>query len=267
MKVQFRHLVLAAALSLPGWLSVTSCSVKEDRRPCPCYLNVEFTDREEYRTRVGVLAWNGSEVFREMIDASEHEPCWEKTVRKGLLTLCAWEGLDRSFMYGNYLMIPPGRQCDSVYSWHGDVDATGDDAHVEVDLLKQFCRVTVDMNRSAEEMELFRFRVDANSCGYSVLDFAPMEGDFYYETGVPAGERLMSFRVPRQLDSQMSLSVWYDGVLAGVFPIGTYIARMGYDWTAAELPDITVSIDMIMAVVNIAVAGWEDGATFKFIEQ
>ena len=40
-------------------------------------------------------------------------------------------------------------------------------------------------------------------------------------------------------------------------PLGEYIARSGYDWTAEDLADVNVALDLEMQQVMITVSGWD----------
>lgn len=90
-------------------------------------------------------------------------------------------------------------------------------------------------------------------------------------------------RVPRQVDNSLELVMLeipdqvgydceeipgqarYDGERAGDdgervvvdrLPLGEYIARSGYDWTAEDLADVNVALDLEMQQVMITVSGW-----------
>ena len=49
----------------------------------------------------------------------------------------------------------------------------------------------------------------------------------------------------------------YNGEMAVVdrLPLGEYIARSGYDWTAKDLADVNVALDLEMQQVMITVSG------------
>ena len=40
-------------------------------------------------------------------------------------------------------------------------------------------------------------------------------------------------------------------------PLGEYIVRSGYDWTAEDLDDVNVALDLEMQQVTITVSGWD----------
>ncbi len=275
-----RILLLGAAAALLGG-SLGACSVKEDRELCPCYLNVSFTegDRETVLDEVGLIGWREAGLFRDSILIRDYDPYWVKAVRKGMVRLGAWRGVDLASARDHFVTISTGRQCDSLYAYHEEVDCTGEEAYAEVEFQKQFCTVYVSIRKSEAEMRDFSFLVEGNTCGFDLLDFQPVPGTFRYE---PSGEDVsdvVTFRIPRQSDDSMAFPVWHrnageEGSLAGgawqrlgVFPLGKYIVRTGYDWKADVLQDVYVVIDLVLGHVVISVDGWEDGVVFHYVEQ
>ena len=116
-------------------------------------------------------------------------------------------------------------------------------------------------------MRRFGFLVEGGTCGFDLHTFAPVPGGFRWEGRTAEGERIVRFRIPRQSDDSLSLSLRHDGAPAGSYPLGEYIARLGYDWNAEELQDIYVTIDQVLGLVTVSVSDWEDGAVFHLVEQ
>ena len=242
------RLLIPACLALLA--AGTACSVKEDRGPCPCYLQVSFTDPDA---------------------AGEAEllgcPYWTKPVPKGMLSLSACTGYRESFAEGRQMRIPPGSEADSLYAWSGEVDATGDLAHASVTFRKQFATVFLDIRKSADIVRTCRFLVEGNACGFDLLDFSPVAGTFRCEPVPRAGESIVTFRVPRQGDNGLQVTIHPEGSTAARFPLGAYIDRLGYNWKSEELQDIYVAIDLARGLIDVRVADWEEGTTFPLIEQ
>lgn len=263
--------ILFLVLSV-GMVAGTGCSVKEDRADCPCYLNVSFKDSDRVGDIVGLLGWKELQEFRESVDVSSVEGYWVKPVHRGQLILSVFSGLANAGNESHYAVIPLGSQCDSLYAFHEGVDASGEQAFAEVSLHKQFCTVHLDIMKSAAQMQDYRFVIEGNTCGFDLLDFSPVAGAFRFEPKAAIGERVMSFRIPRQVDDSLELGIWFkDGTgymeNAGTFPLGKYIVRQGYNWDAVDLQDIYVKIDVVISRVVISVDGWEDGMVFELIEQ
>lgn len=257
-------LKLAAVMALLG---LASCSVKENRVPCPCYLNVSFSDREHIRSEVTLLGWNVSELFRADIDVEEYNPYWVKPVRKGVFYLTALKGLENGSDASHYAMIKEGHQADSLYAFHTEVHAVDNEVFADVVFHKQFATVFFDIRKTTEQMKDFRFRIRGNVAGFDLLNYAPVPGVF--DCSAVAGEdgRVTSFRIPRQMDTSITIEIFYKGESLGVFPLGKYIERLDYNWNAEDLQDIYVTFDLVFGQIIISVEGWEDGVVITYVEQ
>ena len=267
------RLLIPACLALLA--AGTACSVKEDRGPCPCYLQVSFTDPDA-TGEAELLGWRDDQVFRDRIRIEKARPAWTKPVPKGMLTVSACTGIRKAFAEGHQMRIPPGMEADSLYAWFSEVDASGDLAYAQVTFRKQFATVFLDIRKSAEVVRSCRFLVEGNSCGFDLLDFSPVEGTFRCGpvsaagslTGSGAGDgTIVTFRVPRQGDTGLTVTVSPEGSVPASFPLGEYIERLGYNWKTEELQDIYVSIDLARGLVDVRVADWEHGAEFPLVEQ
>ena len=263
------RLLIPACLALLA--AGTACSVKEDRGPCPCYLQVSFADPDA-AGEAELLGWRDDRLFRERVRIEEARPAWTKPVPKGMLTVSACTGIREAFAEGRQMRIPPGSEADSLYAWFGEVDATGDLAYAEVSFRKQFATVFLDIRKSADVVRTCRFLVEGDSCGFDLLDFSPVEGKSRCEpvpsTGSGTGDgTIVTFRVPRQGDTGLAVTIHPEGSVPARFPLGEYIDRLGYNWKTEELQDIYVSIDLARGLVDVRVADWEEGTFFPLIEQ
>ena len=263
------RMLIATCLALLA--AGTACSIKEDRGPCPCYLHVSFTDPEA-TGEAELMGWGDDRVFRDRIRIEEARPAWTKPVPKGILTVSACTGIREAFAEGHQMRIPPGSEADSLYAWSGEVDATGDLAYARVTFRKQFATVFLDIRKSAEVVRSCRFLVEGNACGFDLLDFSPVEGKFRCEP-VPDNDpstssgTVVTFRIPRQADTGLTVTITPEGSVPARFPLGEYIDRLGYNWKTEELQDIYVSIDLARGLVDVRVADWEHGAEFPLVEQ
>ena len=259
-----RRMLIPASLALVA--AFASCTIKENRDPCPCYLQVSFADPEA-SGEAEMLGWRDDRLFRERIRIEENRPEWTKPVEKGMLFLSACTGIGEAFAEGRQMRIPPGAQADSLYAWFEEVDATGDVAHAKVSFRKQFATVFLDLRKPADVVGSCRFLVEGNSCGFDLLDFTPVEGRFRFEPIPREGEEIVTFRIPRQGDSGLSVTIRPADSAPLRFPLGEYIERLGYNWKTEELQDVYVSLDLVRGLVDVRVADWEEGAFFPLIEQ
>ena len=184
-----------------------------------------------------------------------------------MLSLSACSGYREAFAEGRHMRIPPGSESDSLYAWSGEVDATGDLAQASVTFRKQFATVFLDIRKSPDIVRTCRFLVEGNSCGFDLLDFSPVYGPFRCEPSPQEGESVVTFRVPRQGDNGLTVTIRPEGSAPARFPLGEYIDRLGYSWKTEELQDIYVAVDLARGLIDVRVADWEEGTTFPLIEQ
>lgn len=242
-----------------------SCSVKEDRTPCPCYLQVSFTDPEASGPVI-LLGRGETTSFREQARVEDCRPYWTRPVDKGILDFFACKGIRQASVDGSRVTIPEGGQADSLYAFSAQVDATGEFAPVPVTLHKQFATVFLDIRKTAGELPDYRFSVTGNTCGTNLQDHSPIPGPFYFSPSAREGDAIVFFRLPRQADDSLSLSVRYGDAAPSVFPLGELIRDTGYSWKTEDLQDIYVSIDLTRGKILVVVGDWENGMNLPFVD-
>ena len=248
-----------------GMLAATACSVKEIRGECPCYLQVTFAETET-RGEARLLGWREpAALFRETVRIEDCTP-WVHPVEKGFLTVAACKGIRESILETHRVGIPAGREADSLYAGFAEVDATGEIARAEIALRKQFATVFLDIRKKASELKDYAFLVEGNTSGFDLLDYSPVPGLFRCEPKARDGESIVTFRLPRQADDSLTVTVRAGEGVPATFPLGKYIAALGYNWKTEELQDIYVAIDLVNGLVDLRVADWEEGMVFPLVE-
>ena len=133
----------------------------------------------------------------------------------------------------------------------------------DVELHKEFCTVSFTLGEDGYTSP-YDIEVWGNVAGVSAWDLMPVQGEFRYAPMHKNG--VYQVRVPRQVDNSLKLvmleipdQVGHDGerVVVDRLPLGEYIARSGYDWTAEDLADVNVALDLEMQQVMITVSGWD----------
>ena len=164
---------------------------------------------------------------------------------------------------GDEIRIPVGEQMDSLYGFSKMYHTRCESVKCDVELHKEFCTVSftlVDEGYSSP----YEIEVWGNVAGVSAWDLMPVKGDFRYAPVQKNG--VYQVRVPRQEDNSLELvmlempnPVEHDGekVVVDRLPLGEYIARSGYDWTAEDLADVNIALDLEMHQVMITVSGWD----------
>ena len=280
-----------------GMLFLSSCSIKEDRDGCPCWMTVEMPGQAGYdgekvgqdgRSPVGagddrcvVLRLRGNsdedavdyeyqvtEAVRVDVGALEYEVPRgsvgvsavafgnEIPVRAGYDEKAA--GYD-----GDEIRVPVGEQMDSLYGFFKMYHTRCESVLCDVELHKEFCTVSFTLSEDGYSSP-YDIEVWGNVAGVSAWDLMPLDGDFRFAPSLENG--VYQVRVPRQVDNSLELvmleipgQVGYDGerVVVDRLPLGEYIARSGYDWTAEDLDDVNVALDLEMQQVMITVSGWD----------
>ena len=280
-----------------GMLFLSSCSIKEDRDGCPCWMTVEMPGQAGYdgekvgqdgrspggagedrcvglrlrgnsdedavdyeyqvteavRVDVGALEY---EVPRGSVGVSAVAFGNEIPVRAGYDEKAA--GYD-----GDEIRVPVGEQMDSLYGFFKMYHTRCESVLCDVELHKEFCTVSFTLGEDGYTSP-YRIEVWGNVAGVSAWDLMPLDGDFRFAPSLENG--VYQVRVPRQVDNSLELvmleipgQVGYDGerVVVDRLPLGEYIARSGYDWTAEDLDDVNVALDLEMQQVMITVSGWD----------
>ena len=267
-----------------GMLFLSSCSIKEDRDGCPCWMTVEMSDLvgQDGRSPVGA-GDDGCVVLRlrgnSDEDAVDYEYQVTEAVRAGIGALeyevprgsvgVSAVALGRDFSTplrsarndklksgyeGDQIRILVGEQMDSLYGFFKMYHTRCESVLCDVDLHKEFCTVSFTLGDEGYSSP-YDIEVWGNVAGVSAWDLIPVKGDFRYAPMQKNG--VYQVRVPRQVDNSLELVMLEDSEIVDRLPLGEYIVRSGYDWTAEDLADVNVALDLEMQQVTITVSGWD----------
>ena len=305
---------------MSGMLFLSSCSIKEDRDRCPCWMTVDLSDVAESRwkspERQSNTEYQGvtkslksrSNVAENVLlrlrgnsdeDAVEYEYQMTEAVRAdagtleyevprgavGVSAVALGREIPGQAGYdGDEIRIPVGEQMDSLYGFFRMFYTRCESVLCDVELHKEFCTVSFTLGDDGY-VSPYDIEVWGNVAGVSAWDLMPLEGDFRFAP-VPE-DGVYRVRVPRQVDNSLELAmleiprqarndnkeipdqVGHDGrspvgagddgkrVVVDRLPLGEYIARSGYDWTAEDLADVHVALDMENQQVMITVSDWD----------
>lgn len=237
--------------------SLCSCSVKEDRAGCPCILDLTLSGGAD--SKVTVAVWGGGLQHREEIntyDGNRHHEC---EIARGRFTLSACSGLRHSLGPEGRIVLSKGEEMDEIYADACPLDAVEERVSASVSLHKEYAQVNITLLCMKEDMPQ-AIVLKGNVCGLDLLDLSPLDGE-YERSLVPIVGEYCRAAVPRQKDDSLVLTIG-DG---GDFPIGKYIEAAGYDWSAPDLKDIFIDIDLIDYEVSLRIADWADVETFELI--
>ena len=262
MNSQSYRIVISAIAAQIIIFMLASCSVKEDRRVCPCILEVIFSDREIIDDPVTLVGWSDEEVFGVRVKTADYPEKYTHKAPRTMISFGAAEGVVNCLQKGHSLIVPKGYECDSLYVFSELVDCTGETAQTTVKFHKQFATVNLGVTNTDYEAGDYSFVVESHSCGIDMLSYAPIEGDFrciprLYE------DKKYQYRVPRQCDESMTLAVTHYSGDTAIFPLGRLVSSIGYDWEAEDLQDIYIILDIARGRIGVGVAGWEDTEDFE----
>ena len=263
---------------MAGMLFLSSCSIKEDRDGCPCWMTVNLSDVAESRWKSPEVQSNiehqdvtkspesRSYVAENVLlrlrgnsdeDAVEYEYQMTEAVRADAGTL-EYEvprgSVGVSAVNPVRLTIPVGEQMDSLYGFFKMYHTRCESVLCDVELHKEFCTVSFTLGDEGYSSP-YDIEVWGNVAGVSAWDLMPVKGDFRYAPVQKNG--VYQVRVPRQVDNSLELVMLEDSEIVDRLPLGEYIARSGYDWTAEDLADVNLALDLEMQQVMITVSGWD----------
>lgn len=234
-----------------------SCSIKEDREVCPCFLSVSRPDPEAGLQ--GDVFWYlaaGDYSIGGKMEEGEKEVC-DIEVPREVLRLIAVSGIpDGLFMNGG-LRIEEGNECPPVYYYKTDLDARCNSLRDTIHLHKNYCTVSIRGDTS----QSFTYYLAGTSCGFD-WDGNILQGSF--RAPFREEEEGLSCRTPRQGDDSLRLEVCQGAELVRSFPIGEIIAGSGYDWSAEDLEDVVLTLDYTDTQVTFTVNGWQHKITFYY---
>lgn len=250
---------IKSAVLLASCIAVVSCSIKEDRRPCPCWLDIDISGCSAHAIEVNLSAWSTENLFSDKVAVADYPDAYERTVTKGMVMTSAYSGLHESIVQGSRIIIPEGKQSDMLRVHSNVVDCTGEFAQDSVELNRQYATVYLSLKDDVKDRSLKTMEVKGGICGIDYVTLEPVEGDFRFRTD-SNDEGIWMFRLPRQRsDSKLSLMTIVDGKEKDEFPLNEWIAKSGYSWLDKDLKDIYIDVDYAVGKVSIVIQGWLEG--------
>lgn len=222
---------------------LASC-IKEDRTACPCVLSIEVCGMPTYPVNLALEGAGYSETLQASCDTVI-------TVRvpKSGVNLVAIAGT--SLPSGNSVSIPLGYDCPPLYLSNEWIDTQADEASVTVQLHKHFCALSLSFDGPPGWGEPYWANVRGRVDGLS-LEGEPQEGDFScrLDTG-------NDIRLPRQHpEEELWLDISMPDMVVRSFALGNYMQDAGYDWTAHDLEDLSLKIDLSVTAITISTDYW-----------
>lgn len=241
-----RTVILGAAVAmlLPAGL-LSSCSVKEDRTECPCTLRVNLSrvdsgrlmERGYDKLHIGAGSFPDSPV---QLEGMPEEVVYD--MPRGALHLFALAAPDSCVSADGAVVVHEGSQFPEVYAYYmaGAIKRSRTDT---VRLHKSWC--TLEIRLMEAPAPHAAVEVSGTISGYDALGEL-VEGRFAARAMPDAGG-VCAVRVPRQRDGSLRLSLEQGRAVSRTFAIGESILAQGYDWTADDLEDISIIVNLSSA--------------------
>ena len=224
------------------WASCTA--VREDRTDCPCSLYVSMTalpqDPVSIRVQADALCYEGRWDTDTTVRVEVRE-------RSALVTGIAGGMVNED----GYISIQEGSDCPAVFLSSQTVPTVRDSAQCRVHLHKHFATLGISFDGPSGWGNPYSVGIRGRVAGL-YPDGAPVEGDFH--CSLAPGK---TCRLPRQAPGE---ELWLDitmpeGVLRS-FALGTYLDQAGFDWTAEDLKDIALRIDLSVTAITFTIGLW-----------
>ena len=247
-----------------------SCSIREDRTECPCFLTLDLAGVESASLMdagvdslvVTICAEDGfyaKEAFRLRDNVQEYSAAVPKS-RVDVLVAC---GTGNHRFDPSGVHIPEGSECPVLYLFGETFVADAGDMRRTVSLHRNYCMLSVSMKTSfGARARPYRISLEGNVSGY-LMDGTPEEG-FFNCFSSPSSDGLCRLRIPRQLDASLRLEIdFLDTGEVRTFPVGEYILDSGYDWKAPDLEDISLEMDFSRSSLTFTISKWKKTLSYE----
>ena len=228
-------------------LLVPSCSVKENRAACPCALTVDLA---VLPVRPVVLSVAGEGYsWTEVVHA---DTVLVLPVPKGEVAVSAVGG---ALAEGDgSVRIPEGEEAPPLYLFHAAVSTEAEQVVLPVTLHKQYCALELLFKGPSGYAPPFEVAVEGFYGGWAP-DGSPASGPFSRRL-LPGSDGRAVLRLPRQGDDSLLMHIVFSDQVVRTFALGSYISAAGYDWTAPDLEDLTLTVDISLTSVTLSSDLW-----------
>ena len=287
--LNFRQLgiMVFGACLMAGSIFLASCTVLEDRDPCPCYLEVDFSKvgKDIREWQMWLFTQEGKLLFKDTVYRRSYTaPYIVKVPRDSKVQCLLWGNaragtcLEEHYSLYTSLNKKSGSLADSLYFSTDTISTMGEESLLSVEPRKEFATVDIYMEGWVGIDYQASLELVCGAQGFYVnRDFIGGEvgcdmrffdyGDYYTQ---------FRGRILRQPDTEnIILSLFIqkleiDGTSGSVLvdmdiPLGMYLEQNGYDIQAADMPDIVMNVDYSYNNLVIKAENWE--ATYRLDEE
>lgn len=252
--------VLAAVLLFPF---ILSCSVKENRSVCPCYLNVNidaYAVKDEYPAVM--VQVRGRSLIQNIVVPDEYGfGGYEIKVPRCISHISVIGGLQNSIIDGDTLRIVEGKEPGPLFMFNDVVDCNGEVAFSKALPKKKWCDIHIILvgEKTAENFE-HDIILSAECNALCISSGLPIAGEYKVPVRrLQSGNLVVS--IPRQKSNTLKLEFFekdeeqkmpvYD------LNVGCEMEKQGYDWNKDILDDVNIYVDYAKLSVDVNVVEWD----------
>ena len=224
---------------------ILSCSVvKEDRTDCPCALTIDLHGLPAWPVSLSLTGEN----FRKEMEVLRDTTLLVMVPKSGVQMLAlSGAALPRD----NAVRIPLGYDCPPLYLHTEWLETPGDSARVQVQLHKHFCTLSLSFDGPPGWGEPYWTELRGRVEGLT-MDGESLEGAFSCRL-----DQGGSVRLPRQPpQEELWLDIAMPDRVVRSFALGNYLLDAGYDWTAPDLGDQPLQIDLSVTDISFRAGRW-----------
>lgn len=241
-------------------LAALSCSVKEIREDCPCYLGLTVTSQSDTIFQNG-KAWCG--IFNGDGSPSEGSILTEMDVRDTTV----FYGIDprrtvsavvsnREIVAGK-VVVPLGSEMTRLFAFRQDFVCTPEFVDGVIDSQdKQYCTLDIHLTEAAMPFApQLVIRIDAPYNGTSFPSMEAHFGEFQCRAVFDVDGRV-SIRIPRQGGEGARLIVRKANAFTATYDLYADMAMSGYDWNGASMEDFSFPVGLNSITGTIEILDW-----------
>ncbi len=257
-KVALTYFLIAVA-------AFSSCSVKEDRSPCPSIVTLDASAYEGDHQKAYSQLITQTQDLRDTLDLSMGETSVEWLAQKGLMTSYVYAGLVESSEHEGIVSIPLGHQADPLRGYCRRFECYEEEFTVVAKVNRQSALINFEIKDVEDGTYQYDLEVVSDVSGIDLRTMCPVKGEFRCELPLDKNAR-GRFLLPRQLPgSSPYINVYLEGTLIDTLPLHEWIRAAGYDWTQDDLPDLNISVDQGQLQVHVNVEGWNTDAVYDVL--
>lgn len=257
MKHYFQFLAAVAAMLT----TVPSCTIKEDRGPCPFILSIDMSginrlDKYAEEIKVDVTTLHGFQTEEHFSVDSVPALC-EIPVAKDTFFVMTLHGSGTQIHKFPYrIIVEPGDEMEPISSGVDSLFCKGEEYKTKAHISKNYAELnflfTDFFDTTAADYHL---EVVSDVRGINMMDNSPIAGEFRCKKILQG--KTLSIRVPRQARHTLRAVIYKNNEILSEYEIGKLLADKDYDWGLTNLRDITLPVGYNNTSSQFSIEGWE----------